>query len=262
MIFFASVLLLSAAQAPSMPTEAEQRRTATEVLEQLVAEDGNLAGSRDYRGHDHVLIQSHPRASEQGGLCEFDLLVIERAAAEMTRPAGSSTIRSVETKSWFYVLTNESEQPSWEIQGEEQERRCAAIHPDDHRWFEADDENVAHSVVSGLFTLVAELRKPRSRLIEWRHCAIGGECPNRSELAERIDPLNPGMARLSIYQRCPEGRWCVSTLLDNPGCGAWSAQLLMDGVHTDRLMMARIDGFVGALHCGEQAMEVQAATGE
>src|SRR5688500_10307510 len=96
MIGLASALLFAAGMSQSNSlSEAEQRQLAHDLLEQLVAEDDNPGGFRDYRQHDHISIMTHPRASVEGGLCERDRLTVERAPATQPSLAASSTIRSI-----------------------------------------------------------------------------------------------------------------------------------------------------------------------
>jgi hypothetical protein len=254
MIAVTTALLLAAVQPSPDPAEPEQRQLARELFEQLLAEDANIGGQRYPDGRDYILINTRPRASDEGGLCTYDLLFVERAALVPPPQPGGTTIRRFETQRWFFVLTGAGGQPDWEVRGEELERRCAATNGADASWFEADDPLTARATVSALFTLAAELRKPHSGMIEWQ-CGPGPNCPDRIALAERIRPLSPMMATRRVYERCPEGRLCVQTLLRNPGCGSWSTQLQIDPEHPDRLRFARIGNFVGALACGEMEMD-------
>jgi hypothetical protein len=248
-------LLVAAAQAPQYadPLEPEERRIAGEAIGVLLQEDDNLSITRSYDGSEIVSISTRPRAAQVDSFCVFDNLRIRRAGptVEMAEgiglAPGSARIRSVESDQWFYVLVDERERPVPDVRGRELEGRCADVHPAQHRWFRADDAQIARSVVAGLTSLAEELRSGRSRRIEWR-CAPS-RCPSAERLAERIDPLNPMMATRG-FGSCPEGRWCVHTLLDNPGgCGAWSTDLEMEGNAPTRLVRARIGNFVGS-HCG------------
>jgi hypothetical protein len=247
------LLMISAAQF-SDPAEPEQRRIAKEMLEQLLAEDSNLGGSRDYRGRDHVSISGRPRGSQRPGLCERDILRMERASKEEKRPEGGSTLLEVKTERWFYVLADAKEQPRWELAYEPLDRECVKLHPHHHRWFSAASVDTAVSAVAGLAALKAELGRPGSSKIE-ASCRWMGRCPDFAELAKLIDPLQPSGAWQFHGSDCPQDRWCVDVLLDNPGCGGWSAQLRMDRTGIRQFRSARIGNFVGALHCGEMEVE-------
>ena len=246
-------LLLIAAQS-SDPAEPEQRRTAREMLGQLLAEDQNLGGFTDYRGRYHLLIHGQPRGSDRPGLCEKDVLSMTRASAAEKRPEGGSTLLEVKSERWFYVAADAREQPRWELAGEPLDRECVGADAGHDRWFTATDALAASSAVAGLIALKAELAKRGSTRIEAR-CRPAGDCPDFAALAERIDPLQPSGAWSFRDSDCPKDRWCVDVLLDNPGCGAWSSQLRMDRIDTHRFRSARIGDFVGALHCGEMEME-------
>lgn len=245
-------ILIFAASAAQAPAQAEQRRAAEEILRELLAEDDRVGFFRDGRGHERLILDSRARASDQSGICERDVLVVERAPVGASRPEGSAAIRSIKSEPWYFVVTDADERPSWALAGDALERACAAITPYQARWFTAPDARRAKSAVAGLFALRDELRRPRSARIEW-DCRFQG-CPGGAELAERITPLDPGWVLGPPFVRCPEDRWCVGVGLPNPGCGAWSTELRMDGVETDRLVSARIGGFVGALACGEMEM--------
>lgn len=254
MIAFASALLLATVQPSPDPAEPGERQLARELLDQLLAEDANLGGQRNPDGRAYILIRTRPRASAEGGLCTQDLLFVERAPPVPPPQPGGSTIRKLETRRSFFVLTGAGGRPDWEVRGEELERRCAATNGADASWFDADDPQTARSTVSALFTLAAELRKPHSGMIEWQ-CGPEPDCPDRVAIADRIQPLSPMMASHQFYVRCPEGRQCIQTLLRNPGCGSWSTQLQIDPDHPDRLRFARIGNFAGALACGEMEMD-------
>lgn len=224
---------------------------ATEMLEQLLAEDSNLGGSRDYRGRDRVSISGRPRGSQQEGLCEKDILSITRTGSGEKRPEGGSTLVEVKTERWFHVLTDGKGQPRWELAHGPLDVECVKLHPNDHRWFSADDAQAASAAVAGLVALKAELGKGGSRI----ETLCRSRCPDLAALAEGIDPLQPSGAWRFHGQDCPSDRWCVDVLLDNRGCGSWSAQLRMDRIDIRRFRSVRIGHFVGGLHCGEMEME-------
>jgi hypothetical protein len=247
------LLMVSAAQLGD-PAEPGQRRMAREMLEQLLAEDSNLGGFTDYRGRDHVSLSGRPRGSPRPGLCERDILRMERASKEEKRPEGGSTLLEVKTERWFYVLADARKQPRWELAYEPLDRECVKLHPGDFRWFSAENADAAISAVAGLAALKAELARPGSKKID-ASCGLMGRCPDFAELAERIDPLRPVGAWLFRRPDCPGDRWCVDVLLENPGCGGWSAQLRMEATDIRRFRSARIGDFVGALHCGEMEVE-------
>jgi len=250
------LLMVSAAQFND-PPEPEQRRMASELFDQLLTEDSNADAWRDYRGRDHVSLDGRPRGSNRQGLCERDILRMERASKEEKRPEGGSTLLEVKTERWFYVLSDAKNEPRWEVGYEPLDRECVKLDPNNHRWFSATDADAAVSAVAGLVALKAELGRPSSKKIE-ASCGFFGKCPAFAELAERIDPLHPSGAWLFAGKDCPEDRWCVDVLLDNVGCGAWSTQLRMDRIHITHFHSARIGHFVGGLHCGEMEMEREA----
>ena len=249
-------MMLLAAQS-SDPAEPGQRRVAREMLDQLLAEDDNLGGFRDYRGRDHGSVGGRPRGSDKPGLCERDILSITRASADEKRPEGGSTLLELKSERWFYVIADPKGQPRWELGGEPLDRECVKVHPGQHGWFTATNSDAASSAVAGLIALKAELGRPGSRKIE-KFCMSKRNCPDLAAVARLIDPLEPSGAWLFRGDRCPDDGWCVDVLLDNPGCGAWSTQLRMDGIDIRRFRSARIGHFVGALHCGEMEMEREA----
>ena len=246
-----ALLLIASAAQLGDPPATERRRTARELLEQLLAEDSNVGGFRDYRGRDHVSIEGRPRRSPRPGLCEKDILRMERASKDEKRPEGASTLMEVQTERWFYVVADARNQPRWDLAWEPLDRECAKLTP--HRWFSATNVDAALSAVAGLTALKSELNRPGSRKIE-PFCGIARKCPDLAKLAERIDPLQPSGAWLR-ERDCPKDRWCVDVLLDNVGCGAWSTQLRMESTDITRFRSARIGDFVGALHGGEMEME-------
>jgi hypothetical protein len=248
----APFLLLAAAPAAE-PTDAEARRTARDMLEQFLAEDEHLSLFRSYDGNDGVIIAPRGRASNRDGMCERDVITIQRAAADRLPTPGSSAIREVKAEKWFYVVTDESDQPLWTLRGNDLERRCAAVPANQSRWFSADDVDSALSAVHGLFALKTELLKPSSERVE-KECGLIGRCPESASLAERIDPLRP-IGAWKFRLNCPQDRWCVDVLLDNVGCGAWSTQLRMESTDITSFRSARIGHFVGGLHCGEMEVE-------
>jgi len=237
---------------PVNAAEQAERGQALQIFEQLMAEDGNIAISRpDNRGNEYLYMHTRGRASNVvGGTCERDHLTIQRSVGEV-QPWEAPGVRSVRTTQWFYILRDADGQPLWEVRNSDQQRLCAEVSPNSSDWFEADDATAARSASAGLFALREELQKANPRRAHFA-CRPHG-CPSASDMAARITPLRPSGAWRE-GRECPEDDWCVRTLIQNVGCGAWSTQLRMDRIHTDRFRSARIDNFVGALHCGEEGM--------
>lgn len=242
------VSLMAAPASTQSPSEAAEREAVERVLAQVLAEDDNVGHFRDYREHEYVSVRTRGRASNVGGVCELDILRIERAATADTVSPGGATIRSMTTKRWFFVITGENGDPAWDLRYDALERACVAVQPGDHRWFEADDQWSAKAAVVGLLALGPELRR-RSRTVQWD--CMPSRCPEGEELASRLEPLRPAMA-VRAERGCESGQLCVGTLLRTARCPSVSVTLIVDSVGLDRFRGARIGHSVGDLHCGEQ----------
>ena len=248
--------LLGAAAAQWLdPAEPEQRRAVEAVLDQLLAEDGNVHHFRDYRQHDHVGINSRSRASDTHGLCRYDSLSIERDPGVRARPEGGGGIREIEATRWFLVLTDDQEKPLWNVSGDELERRCAQVSTSMDRWFVAEHGYEAKAAVQALTALKEELLKPDPRPGMWS-CRRESHCPDPKAVASLIRPLDPGEVTSgeSSVDPCPDNRWCLTVQLADPGCGAWVTQLRMDRRNDDRFVAARVSWLAGMLECGEREM--------
>ena len=256
MIALASFLLLaSAAQAHPDPAEHEQRRAARQILEQLLAEDEYVHHSRNYRGHDSLFIQTRARASDKGGLCRKDSLSIERDPAAPAGREGPGGIRKVESTPWFYVLTDSGKKPLWEVTGEELERRCSKVSTREGDWFEAEGGPEAKAAVVALSALKTELLKALPGRDVWT-CLMRRGCPDPRKVADLIEPLDPGTVTggEAALERCPEDRWCLTVQLQDPFCGAWVTQIMMDRKDNGRFRSARPTWRAGMLECGEREM--------
>lgn len=252
MIELISAILLAAAPAAPGPSEPEQRRIAKEVLDQLLAEDGDVTHFRDHQGHDRIWIASVPRGDEPG-LCRRDGVSIER-----NPKAAGGGIREIDVKRWFYVVTDERDRPLWRLHGDELERRCRAGGPSGQNWFEAGNGFDARMAVQGLEALKAQLTVPDPRRDLWicRDVPMVKRCPDPSAIARRVDPLRPGPVRSaeSSTDRCPDKFYCVSVELPNPYCGSWVTQLRMDPRDDYRFHSARAISLAGMLECGEREL--------
>lgn len=260
MMLLASALLLTAAEPWRDPAEPEERRQVEAILDQLLAEDGNVYYFRDYRGHDHIGVGSRPRASDTHGLCRYDHLTIERDPKVPPQPDGAGGIREIKSTPWFMVLTDDRDTPLWDVSGEALERRCAALSTSEARWFIAETGYEAKTAVKALMALKEELLKPSPSPDVWG-CQRLRRCPEPKPVAELIQPLDPGtVSDDTAFLPCPEDRWCLSVQLENPGCGAWVTQLRMDR-GGDRFRSARVSWLAGMLECGEREMNEPPAEG-
>lgn len=248
MMTLVSVLLLAVAPAATDPADAE-RRSIRQVLDQLVAEDKAASRYVDHSGNERVYIRSVPRGDEPG-TCRRDVLSIERD------PAGG--IGEIDVKRWFYVVTDERDQPLWRLHGENLERRCSAGDPSDQRWFEAEDGFDAKMAVQGLAALKARLLVPDPTRDLWicRNVPMVRRCPDPVAILSRVDPLEPGPVRRyeTTPRRCPDAMYCVSVELPDPNCGSWVTQLRMAPRDNYRFHSARALSLSGMLECGEREL--------
>ena len=246
MIPLAPLLMLADVQAPS--SEAEARRTAREVLEQLVAEDEKVHRFRDHRGHDLVTISSRPRASNHRGICQVDRLEIERDSG--------GVIRKVETTHQFLIVAGRGDKPHWGLRDEELEKSCAAVGGSD-RWFTAAEAYSAEAAVVGLMGLKEELLKPAPVAGIWSCPGRKKACPDPKALAERIVPLDPEQVSDGGHAGvpCPEGKYCVSVSLASSDCSSWVTQLRLDRDGGFRFHSARAGWQVSAHHCGDEIID-------
>jgi len=233
------LLLLAPVQGPS--SEADARRMAREMLEQLLAEEPKPYHFRDYLGKDLVTISSRPIASDHHGICQVDRLEIERD------PSGA--IRKVETIHQFRIVTGRGDKPRWDLRDEALEKSCAAAGPPD-RWFTASDSYAAEAAVRGLLGLKEELLRPDPSPEAWS-CRKRKACPDPKAIAERIDPLVPQHVAEGGHADvpCPEGTYCVSVSLANADCSNWVTQLRLEVDGGFRFHSARAGWQVSPHHC-------------